>query len=161
MRERNDVVLLYAPPWAGPTRFSKHHLARLFAEHGHRVLYVEAPLTPLGLRRGQAFLRELRETLQPPRQVLDRVWVRRHLLLVPYHAVSRLTETRAASRIGQRLLAPQLRRDLRRLGFLRPLVIAGLPPLLGRFFVRTRFSQELARAGSGAMQAGRSGHYDI
>jgi len=127
VRERNDVVLLYAPPWAGPTRFSKHHLARLFGEQGHRVLYVEAPLTPLGLRRGQAFLRELRETLQPPRQVLDRVWVRRHLLLLPYHAVSRVTETRAASRIGQRLLAPQLRRDLRRLGFLRPLVIAGLP----------------------------------
>ena len=42
-----DVVFLYAPPWDAPTRFSKHHLASFLAERGNRVLYVEAPLTPL------------------------------------------------------------------------------------------------------------------
>ena len=51
-----DVVLLYAPPWSGPTRFSKHHLASYLARHGARVLYVEAPISPLGLRRGRAFV---------------------------------------------------------------------------------------------------------
>jgi glycosyltransferase involved in cell wall biosynthesis len=127
VRDAYDVVLLYAPPWDGPTRFSKHHLARWFAEHGHRVLYVEAPLTPLGLRRGRSFWREFRQTFQPPRRVADHLWVRRHLLSVPYHAASRLTETRMANRLGQRLLAPVIRRDLRRLGFQRPVVIAGLP----------------------------------
>jgi glycosyltransferase involved in cell wall biosynthesis len=124
--EAQDVVFLYVPPWDGPTRFSKHHLARMFAEHDARVLYVEAPLTLLGLRR-RGFGRELRLALRPPRQVRDRLWVRRHLQLVPYHAVSKLTETRLANRIGQRLLAPVLRRDLQRLGFHRPLIVAGLP----------------------------------
>src|SRR5579859_1925988 len=59
-----DVVLLYAPPWFGPTRFSKHHLASHLAGRGARVLYVEAPLTPLGLRRGRAFVDALRATSQ-------------------------------------------------------------------------------------------------
>ncbi len=122
-----DAVLLYAPPWAGPTRFSKHHLASYLAQRGGRVLYVEAPLTPLGLRRGRRFAAELRETLQPPRLVDDRLWVRRYFAPVPYHAATRLTSRRAANQIGQSLLAPVLRRDLARLGFRRPVLIAGLP----------------------------------
>jgi glycosyltransferase involved in cell wall biosynthesis len=125
--EPADIVLLYAPPWDGPTRFSKHHLARYFAERGHRVLYVEAPLSPLGLRRGRAFWHELRATLRPPRRVAERLWTRRHLTPVPYHSISPLTSRRAANRLGQRLLAPVLRRDLACLGFSTPIVIAGLP----------------------------------
>ncbi|HEY3061202.1 MAG TPA: glycosyltransferase [Chloroflexota bacterium] len=124
---RDDVVLLYGPPWDGPTRFSKHHLASYLAERGSRVLYVEAPLTPLALRRGRAFLHELRSTLRRPRPVAERLWTRRYFLPVPYHAVSAITSRRAANRVGQRLLLPGLRHDLRRLGFARPILIAGLP----------------------------------
>ena len=127
MPEAYDVLFLYAPPWDGPTRFSKHHLARLFAEHGHRVLYVEAPLTPLSLRRGRAFWQELNQTLQPARPVADRLWVTRQLQLVPYHAASALTQTRLANRVGQRLVVPSIRREMRGLQFGRPAVIAGLP----------------------------------
>jgi glycosyltransferase involved in cell wall biosynthesis len=133
-----DVVVLYAPPWDGPTRFSKHHLARYFASRGSRVLYVEAPLTPLGLRRGQAFAREFRQSMRQPRQVAERVWARRYFLPLPYHAATRLTSQRDANRLGQRLLAPAIRRDLRRMNMSRPLMIAGLPhaadvlPLLPR-----------------------------
>jgi glycosyltransferase involved in cell wall biosynthesis len=122
-----DAVLLYAPPWAGPTRFSKHHLASYLARRGARVLYVEAPLTPLGLKRGRRFATELRATLRPPALVDERLWVRRHFLPVPYHAATRLTSRRAANRLGQSLLAPVLRRDLARLGLRRPVLIAGLP----------------------------------
>src|SRR5262249_35115783 len=122
-----DVVLLYAPPWAGPTRFSKHHLASYFADRGARVLYVEAPLTPLGLRRGRAFGAEVRDTLRPPHRVAERLWVRRHFLPVPYHAVSRLTSRRGTNRLGQALLAPVLRRDIASLRLQRPVLIAGLP----------------------------------
>jgi glycosyltransferase involved in cell wall biosynthesis len=122
-----DVVLLYAPPWAGPTRFSKHHLASYFARRGARVLYVEAPLTPLGMRRGASFAAELRRTLQPPRPVAERLWVRRHFLPIPYHSVTRLTSRRAANRLGQRLLAPTIRRDILNLHMQRPILIAGLP----------------------------------
>lgn len=120
-------MLLYAPPWDGPTRFSKHHLACYFAKRGARVLYVEAPLTPMGVRRGPGFLSELRETLRPPRSAAKHLWVRRHFLPVPYHAATSLTNRRAANVIGQRLLAPVLRRDLLRLGMRQPIVIAGLP----------------------------------
>jgi glycosyltransferase involved in cell wall biosynthesis len=133
-----DVVVLYAPPWDGPTRFSKHHLARYFASRGARVLYVEAPLTPLGLRRGYSFLGEFRQTLRQPHAVAERLWVRRHFLPVPYHAATRLSNRREANRLGQRLLAPVIRRDLRHLGMRRPVLIAGLPhaadvlPLLPR-----------------------------
>jgi glycosyltransferase involved in cell wall biosynthesis len=133
-----DVVILYAPPWEGPTRFSKHHLARYFANRGARVLYVEAPLTPLGLRRGHSFFGELRQTLRQPHPVAERLWVRRHFLPLPYHAATHLTNRRAANRFGQRLLAPVIRRDLRYLGMRRPVLIAGLPhaadvlPLLPR-----------------------------
>jgi glycosyltransferase involved in cell wall biosynthesis len=127
--ERHDVVMLYAPPWYAPTRFSKHHLARYLAERGRRVLYVEAPLTPLGLRRGRAFSSDFRDTLQPPRRVagVDRLWRRRYFLPVPYHAITPLTSLRASNKLGQRLLTPVIRRDLRRLGFRRPIIIAGLP----------------------------------
>jgi glycosyltransferase involved in cell wall biosynthesis len=133
-----DVVVLYAPPWDGPTRFSKHHLACYFASRGARVLYVEAPLTPLGLRRGYAFLGEFRQTLRQPHAVAERLWVRRHFLPLPYHAATRISNRRGANRLGQRLLAPVIRRDLRHLGMRRPLLIAGLPhaadvlPLLPR-----------------------------
>src|SRR5450432_586779 len=58
-RDSVDFVFLYAPPWFGPTRFSKHHLASYLAARGGRVLYVEAPLNPFGLRRGRAFVAEL------------------------------------------------------------------------------------------------------
>ncbi|HEX8966307.1 MAG TPA: hypothetical protein VF937_00400, partial [Chloroflexota bacterium] len=122
-----DVVLLYAPPWDGPTRFSKHHLATYLASRGARVLYVEAPLTPLGLRRGGTFASDLRRTLEPARLVEDRVWVRRHFVPVPYHAVTWATSRRAANRLAQRLLARVLRNDLGRLGFTRPVLVAGLP----------------------------------
>jgi len=122
----DEVVLLYAPPWAGPTRFSKHHLATYFARRGARVLYVEAPLTPLGLRR-RSFGAELRTTLRGPHRVEDRLWVRRHFLPLPYHAATPLTQTRATNRLGQRWLAPIIRRDFLKLGFKRPLIIAGLP----------------------------------
>ena len=122
-----DVVVLYAPPWDGPTRFSKHHLARYLAARGSRVLYVEAPLTPLGLRRGPPFLGEFRQTLRQPHAVDDRVWVRRYFLPLPYHAATRVTSRRAANRFGQQMLAPVIRRDLRRLGMRRPVLIAGLP----------------------------------
>ena len=134
-----DAVLLYAPPWAGPTRFSKHHLATYLARRGGRVLYVEAPLTPVGLRRGRAFAAELRTTFQPPVRVLDGLWVRRYFAPVPYHAAIRLTSRRAANRVGQSLLAPVLRRDMARLGLQRPIVIAGLPhaaDILGRIPAR-------------------------
>jgi glycosyltransferase involved in cell wall biosynthesis len=122
-----DTVLLYAPPWAGPTRFSKHHLASYLARRGGRVLYVESPLTPLSLRRGRVFATELRDTLRSPRLVSNHLWVRRYFLPVPYHAATRLTSRRAANRLGQSLLAPVLRRDLAQLALHRPVLIAGLP----------------------------------
>ncbi|MCA1645519.1 MAG: hypothetical protein LC797_08660, partial [Chloroflexi bacterium] len=124
---RPDFLLLCAPPWSGPTRFSKHHLAHHLARTGARVLYVEAPLSPLGLRRGRPFLTELAQSLAPPRRVAERLWVRRHFVPVPYHGVSRLTSRRAANRLGQRLLAPAISRDLAGLGFGDPILIAGLP----------------------------------
>jgi glycosyltransferase involved in cell wall biosynthesis len=122
-----DVVLLYGPPWSGPTRFSKHHLAQYLAARGARVLYVEAPLTPLGARRGAAFVDELRATLKAPHQVGERLWVRRHFLPVPYHGVTRLTSARSANRVGQRFLARRVVRDMQRMGLRQPIVIAGLP----------------------------------
>jgi glycosyltransferase involved in cell wall biosynthesis len=126
--ERLDLVVLYAPPWDGPAQFSKHHLARYLAARGHRVLYVEAPLGPLSLaRRRTSAVSELRATQAPPRAVTDRLWVRRYFNPVPYHAVSGVTSTRTANRIGQRLLAPSIRRDLGRLGLCRPVIVAGLP----------------------------------
>jgi glycosyltransferase involved in cell wall biosynthesis len=122
-----DIVLLYAPPWFGPTRFSKHHLASFFAQRGYRVLYVEAPLTPVGLRRGRDFVNEFRNCFQPPKRVADQLWVRRHFVPVPYHSATWLTSRRAANAIAQRLLAPVIRRDMARLGMRRPVLIAGLP----------------------------------
>jgi glycosyltransferase involved in cell wall biosynthesis len=126
-RPSHDYVFLYAPPWAADTRFSKHHLAHYFAACGNRVLFLEAPLTPLGLRRGGAFVRELRATQAPPREVEPRLWVKRHFQPVPYHAATSLTASRAANRVGQRLLAPPIGHDLQRLGMSRPILVAGLP----------------------------------
>lgn len=122
-----DVVVLYAPPWKGPTRFSKHHLASYLARRGARVLYVEAPLTPLSLKRGRGFLADLRQSLAKPHRVDERLWVRRYFLPIPYHAATPLTARREANRLGQRLLAPTIRRDLQSMHFKDPVLIAGLP----------------------------------
>jgi glycosyltransferase involved in cell wall biosynthesis len=127
VRAARDVVLLYGPPWFGPTQFSKHHLTRYLAGRGHRVLYVEAPLSPAGLVRGPRFVAELLRCMLPPRPVAERIWVQRPFAPVPYHAATRLTSRRAANQLGQRLLAPLLRGHLRRLRMPRPLLIAGLP----------------------------------
>lgn len=128
VRRPRDVVFLYAPPWAGPTRFSKHHLAVHLGASGRRVLFCESPLTPLGVRRGRAFVADLARTLQPPaRTTSQNVWVRRHFQPLPFHAALPLVRERWANRVGQRLLAPVVRRDLRRLGMSRPIVVAGLP----------------------------------
>ncbi len=123
-----DVVLLYGPPWDGAAQFSKHHLARYLAGRGYRVLYVEAPLGPLTVasRRASA-LPELRSCFRLPRPVCPGVWARRYFNPIPYHDVTPLTRSRTANRLGQRLLAPSLRRDLGRLQFNQPIVIAGLP----------------------------------
>jgi glycosyltransferase involved in cell wall biosynthesis len=69
----------------------------------------------------------LRAALRPPRLVEARLWVRRYFAPVPYHAATRLTSRRTANQIGQRLIAPVLRRDMARLGLRRPVLIAGLP----------------------------------
>ncbi len=123
-----DVVFLYAPPWDGPTRFSKHHLAQHLAASGNRVLYVEAPLGPLTLLRNPTgATRDLAVAWRPPRPVADNMWVTRHFNPVPYHAVSPLTASRLANRLGQRLMAPALRGDMARLGFRDPVLVAGLP----------------------------------
>src|SRR5579864_8984758 len=119
--------MLYCPPWSAATRFSKHHRAAYLAERGARVLYVEAPLTPLGFRHPKAFATEFRRAMRPPRQVRERLWVRRHFLPIAYHAANRLTSLRAANQLGQRLLGPVITRDMRALGQRRPILIAGLP----------------------------------
>jgi glycosyltransferase involved in cell wall biosynthesis len=127
LADQQDYLLVYAPPWSGPTRFSKHHLACHLASQGGRVLYVEAPLTPVGLRRGRGFLNELAKTFQAPRRVDTCLWVRRHFAPVPYHAATSLTSRRLANQLAQRLLAPMIRRDLAGLGIHNPILIAGLP----------------------------------
>ena len=123
---RADYVFLYAPPWAAATRFSKHHLAHYLAARGDRVLFLEAPLTPLSFRR-PAFLKELQATLAQPREVEPCLWVKRHFQPIPYHAATSVTASRSANRLGQRLLAPRIRRDLQHVGMQRPVLVAGLP----------------------------------
>lgn len=126
-----DLVLLYGPPWDGAAQFSKHHLARYLGERGHRVLFVETPLTVLSLLyRRSAVLREWLSTFRSPRQVAPGVWVRRHFNPVPYHPILPLTDSRSANRLGQRLLQPFLRWDLAKLGMAAPTLIAGLPHAL-------------------------------
>jgi glycosyltransferase involved in cell wall biosynthesis len=148
-----EYVFLYAPPWHGPTRFSKHHLAHHFASHEARVLWVEAPLTPLGIRRGAGFLSDVRATLRQARCVEPNLWVRRHFLPLPYHAITSLTASRNANRLGQRLLAPVIRRDLARLRMPRPILVAGLPhaadlvPLLPRCAVVYHCADDYAAVG--------------
>lgn len=121
-----NVALLYGPPWDGAAQFSKHHLARYLARRGHRVLYVEAPLSPLALARGNR-IAALRSTLRHPRQVAPGLWVRRYFNPIPYHGVTRITSLRQANLLGQRLLAGPLRRDLARLRMWDPVLLAGLP----------------------------------
>lgn len=129
MAEPWDAVLLYGPPWDGAARFSKHHLAQYLANQGHRVLYVESPMSPLYLanRVRQGALHSWRHTFAPPRMREPGLWTRQYFNPVPYHAVTPITASRTANRLGQQWLAAPLRQDLRRLGFCSPVVIAGLP----------------------------------
>ena len=131
MLSGHDVLLLYGPPWDAPTQVSKHHLARHLAAHSNRVLYVEAPLGPLTLaRRPRQAVPELRRATRPPAFAGPSLWTRRYVNPVPFHAALPASDRRAANALGQRFVARLLRADLRRLGFRRPLAVAGLPHLV-------------------------------
>jgi glycosyltransferase involved in cell wall biosynthesis len=107
---------------------SKHHLAQHLASQGNRVLYVEASLGPLTLaRRPRGALAELARIARGVSAVGQNLWVRRYFNPIPFHSALPFTDRRQANRLGQRWQAPQLRRDLRRLGLRRPIAIAGLP----------------------------------
>jgi glycosyltransferase involved in cell wall biosynthesis len=58
------------------------------------------------------------------------VWVQSPFNPVPYHSVSTITGLPLMNTLGQRTMAPGLRRALRSLGFKRPLFILGLPQAL-------------------------------
>jgi glycosyltransferase involved in cell wall biosynthesis len=128
--EGRDIVLLYGPPWDQTARVSKHHLTSYLAQH-NRVLFVESPPHSLTLvRRPLEAPAILRRALAGPRLVEHNVWVQSLFNPVPYHSVSAFTGMPVMNLIGQRAMAPALKRALRRLGFKRPMFILGLPQAL-------------------------------
>jgi glycosyltransferase involved in cell wall biosynthesis len=125
-----DIVLLFGPPWDQTARVSKHHLTSYLAQR-NRVLYVESPPHSLTLlRRPLEAPSILKKAIAGPRQVQANVWVQSPFNPVPYHSVSMITGLPIMNTLGQRAMAPGLRRALRSLGFKRPLFILGLPQAL-------------------------------
>src|SRR5215216_5270177 len=128
--EGRDIVLLFGPPWDQTARVSKHHLTSHLAQR-NRVLYVESPPHSLSLlRRPLAAPSILKRAIAGPRRVQPNVWVQAPFNPLPYHSVSRITGLPIMNTLGQRAMAPGLRRALRSLCFKRPLFILGLPQAL-------------------------------
>ena len=79
-----DVILLSTADWDHPLWTNKQHLAVSLADAGHRVLYIDS----LGVRSARAgradarrILRRLLRSLNPLRQVRQRIWVVSPLVL--------------------------------------------------------------------------------
>ncbi len=116
-----DIVCVGFADWDTELWTNQHHLMWRLARE-NRVLFIES----LGLRRPQLagrdlarMARRLRRGLAPPREV-DGLHVLSPLV-VPLHG------NRLARALNRRLLAAQVRRAARRIGFSRPLLWAYVP----------------------------------
>jgi glycosyltransferase involved in cell wall biosynthesis len=126
MTEHATIIILYGPTWDAPSQVSKQHLARHWAQQGHRVLYVEAPFHPLSLAsRPREVGRLWQRYIGGPKQVETNLWVQAYPVLFPYRAGWPLVGTDWMVRLNQALVRPQLTILCRRLGFHRPLVLVG------------------------------------
>lgn len=125
MMADHTIVMLYGPAWDAPSRMSKHHLARYLSQT-RPVLYVEFPANPLSfIRRPDEALRALWRNLTGPSRCTDTLQIQSYLCPLPYRGRKLMLGARWVNSVNQSVISPQLRRLLRRLGFERPIVVAG------------------------------------
>lgn len=116
-----DIVVYGTAAWNAPW-LTEHNLAHALARR-HRVLYVEPTISPLSpLRYGRRSLGRL------PSLLRRRRGADRGLRVLSPLAFPPLTHPRAAA-LSTPLVARQIRRAARSLGFRRPVVIAARPML--------------------------------
>ena len=117
-----DLVYLAPHPWDAISQ-RPQQLCLALAERGHRVLHV-GPLAPSLLGKMRRLLR--RQPVGAWRgqicQVQERLWT-----YTPPATLPLTMEVAAVNRLAHHLVLPQLRRELRNLGFHRPLLIVGWP----------------------------------
>ena len=117
MIEGQDFLILSTQDWdALPTR--KQRFARLWAAGGNRVLYVEQQMHWAGwLADIKHQFSRLWRWAYGPRQIEPNLWVFTLPIVFPFFQMSGLI-----NRINNALLLPVLRAQMRRLGFLSPIL---------------------------------------
>ena len=136
MKEKHDIIILYAPPFDQPAQLSKHHFARLWAED-RRVLYVEAPINPASfLTRKEEAKKLWRRYRQGPLNITKNLWVTTFYYLLPYRGPRYFLGGRWVNIINQYFILNKLKSQIESLNLHNPILFIGgahAYPLLSHF----------------------------
>lgn len=127
-----DIVVAYCEQWDTPLRTSKHHYIERLAELGHRILYIEIPVTPLSiLKRPKEFFCHILPSLQKdPRPIKPNIWAMTGIFLLPYHkGFGGIFDKLWLNKINQFIFLRKIKKVLKQLNFNFPSFIIYYPLL--------------------------------
>ncbi|MZP29493.1 glycosyltransferase [Heliobacterium undosum] len=117
-----DIVCIGAAEWHGIWARAQQIMVRL-ANRGHRILYVDPPITYLAPLKNRELLNTRWESAGRLKAVEPgRIWRLEPPIFLPFHGMRR-----TINKINQRRLGGALRRGLRQLGWERPVLWTYLP----------------------------------
>jgi len=124
-KNKNDIIILYGPPWYGASQMSKHHFAK-FQSINRNVLYIEAPINPLSLiTRTKIALSSLKAFLIRPNKVQDKLWIASYFYLLPYRGSKFFFGARWVNKLNQWFVGKFLFKDVQKLKLNNPIIFVG------------------------------------
>tara|TARA_B100001540_G_scaffold308793_1_gene323995 strand:+ start:376 stop:1554 length:1179 start_codon:yes stop_codon:yes gene_type:complete len=136
MKNKKDIIILYAPPYDQAAQLSKHHFARLWAKD-RKVLYVEAPINPASFftRKKQA-LTLWNRFRKGPINFSKNLWVTTYFYFMPFVGSRYLLGAKWVNNFNQWLIINALKSQISSLELRNPILFIGgahADPLLSYF----------------------------
>ena len=136
MKEKHDIIVLYAPPFDQPAQLSKHHFAKLWARD-RRVLYVEAPINPASFfTRKEEAIKLWNRYRNGPLSITNNLWATTFFYLLPYRGSRYFMGAKWVNSINQYFILNKLKSQIESLNLRNPILFIGgahAYPLLSHF----------------------------
>ena len=133
-----DILVSYCEDWETPLRTSKHHFIEGLAREGHRILYIETPISlfHLILSPRHFFNKTRNKVFFRPVQVKTNIWTLSVITPIPFFKGFGTFFDSELMNTAQQLFAyPFIKRSLKKLGFGEFHMITYLPliyPILSK-----------------------------